>query len=402
MMARITFWALLASAGVLLQAVEPRVALAQDLPQNLAENPTAPVGEIERQARFLGPAASYGAQRHVIVLIPRAAPGEARATGEALAARYDAALEASWPIVSLGETCFVLRVGEGVDPAVLSEQIEAEELVLLAYPIQRFSAQQTSFTDPMLPVQDALSAMRVDVAQALVTGRGVRLALVDTGVALDHPDISPLDLSWFDFIDGDTERLTPERHGTALASLIAAPGDGIGMVGVAPDVSLLALRACFEDASGEGSCNTFSLALALDHAIQAEADIVNLSIGGPSDKLLAALVGKAQEAGALVVAADSETKFPSGLPGVVAASDDPAAGVLTAPGLEVVGAAPGGAYDVYSGSSVAAAHISGIAALAWSSRPQAPASAVRAALGRDTADACRALAALDPNTACVD
>lgn len=365
-------------------------------------------------SKFLGPAETYADRRHVIVLIRQAPPEAVRRIGEALAARHGATLMAAQPIDALDETCFVLRVAEGDDAQAVSEAVEAEETVLLAYPIQRFATKQIGVaraaidplsTDPLVPVQAALRVMRVDVAHGVVTGRGVRVALVDTGVALDHPDLRDQRVDWRDFVEDGAERLAPERHGTALATLIAADGrNGRGMVGVAPDASLLALRACWE-AEGGGECNTFSLALALDHAIGAGVNIVNLSLGGPPDPLLAALVAKAQEAGAVVVAARGETGFPSGLPSVVAVSDGTGGAAvpgaaLRAPGVEVVSAEPRGGYDVFSGSSVAAAHASGVAALAWSAEPSATAEAIRAALAGERLDACVTLGAISGSSLC--
>lgn len=389
------------------------------------EAPVAPsLDPAEVVDRFLGPVESYGGPGHVIVLTPRVAPGTATATGEALAGRHDAELAAAWPIVALDETCFVLRLDEDVDAEATSERLEAEDGVLLAYPIQRFeiappqSALDPGPTDrdapldapfadePLMPAQDALRAMRVDAAHARVTGRGVRVALIDTGVALDHPDLADQPIEWRDYVRSDAEVPVPERHGTALAALIAADArNGVGMVGVAPDASLLALRGCWEDPEGRGRCNTFSLALALDYAVTDGAPVVNLSLEGPADPLLAALVEQLQEGGALVLASEGEAEFPSGLPGVVAVAADgatDAAAAIRAPGFEVLGAEPTGGYDFFTGASVATAHASGVAALLWSGAPDSPAEAIRTALveGGPTVDACRALDALPLGPAC--
>ena len=370
----------------------PAMATAQAL------RPPEPAEVAER---FLGPAANYGAPGHVIVLVPRTAPGAATDLGEAIADRHEAVLEASWPLPSLEETCFVLRLPPDVDPAEAAADVMAEEGVLLAYPIQTFEVRQAVSTDataedagvdPLVVAQNALRTMRIADAQSIVTGRGVSIALIDSGVAMQHPDLVGRAVEAYDFVgDGQGE---VERHGTALATLIAAdPSNGVGMAGIAPDATLLALRACREDGvAGVGQCNTFSLALALDHAIVTEVDIINLSIGGPPDRLLAALVGRAQEGGAVVVAADGDTEFPSRLPGVVAVGrSDAASGAIQAPGFEVLAAEPSGGYDFFTGSSVSAAHAAGVAALLWSGTREADATQVREALGSGHLDACKAL-----------
>jgi len=382
------------------------LALVCTMPTPSVAQELTPPQPAEIAERFLGPAREYGAPGHIIVLTPRAALGTATELGEAIAGRHDAALAASWPLPTLEETCFVLRIPEGADPDAAAEAVMAEAGVLLAYPIQTFATRQSTAAsarsedgaDPLVVAQDALRTMRVDAAQEVVTGVGMRVALIDSGVAVDHPDLAGQDVHLRDFV-GDGE--TAERHGTALATLIAADAtNGIGMAGVAPDVELMALRACHEE-DGAGRCNTFSLALALDHAVVGGADVVNLSIGGPPDRLLAALVARAQERGALVVAADGEAGFPVGLPDVVAVGPIETGGEsLLAPGLEVLSAEPSGGWDFFTGPSVASAHAAGVAALLWSGRPGATAGDIRAALGRGTLDACAGLDALGAGAGC--
>ena len=107
----------------------------------------------------------------------------------------------------------------------------------------------------------------------------------------------------------------PNRHGTQVAGLIAAAANnGIGIVGVAPDVKLLAYKACWQtSATSAGRCNSFTLAQALADAMAARAQIINLSLVGPSDPLLAALIEKATESGLIVVgavSADPRFSFP--------------------------------------------------------------------------------------------
>jgi subtilisin family serine protease len=148
-------------------------------------------------------------------------------------------------------------------------------------------------------------------------------------------------------------------------------GDHRGIVSVAPGARLLAFQACAQrKADGRGTCTSFSLARALDHAIAAGSDVLNLSLAGPRDPLLERLVDKAIERNIVVVAARgderSKAQFPASLQGVIAVGSPgpPAeAGQLTAPGLEVLTLVPPDGYDFLSGSSIAAAHVSGIVAL---------------------------------------
>jgi subtilisin family serine protease len=129
------------------------------------------------------------------------------------------------------------------------------------------------------------------------------------------------------------------------------------------------------------------LAQALGAAIADGADVINLSLGGPSDPLLTRLVTYAQSRGAVVVAAAPPQRlgggFPSDVPGtlVVASAEDPSPDVpLAAPGRSVLTTIPGGEYDMESGSSLACAQVSGVVALLRSVMPGVDADRLRRAL----------------------
>ena len=127
---------------------------------------------------------------------------------------------------------------------------------------------------------------------------------------------------------------------------------------------------------------------------------MNLSLGGPADPLLTQLVEHALARGVVVVAAvppDGRLDgFPVGVAGVIAVDVAGAAGragtVLRAPGREVITLAPGGRYDFVSGSSIAAAHVTGAAALLLANRPDLSAREIGALLLRPGADGAAAAA----------
>src|SRR5262249_18640360 len=145
--------------------------------------------------------------------------------------------------------------------------------------------------------------------------------------------------------------------------------------GLAPSADLFALKACWQTSPNEiaAQCNTFTLAKALTFAIEQRADVINLSLGGPHDPLLGLLVGVALSRGAVVVAAQSETdRFPGDIPGViavrVATNDAPMPRdadehVIEVNAQQLLSTSPGGRYDYFSGSSMAAARVSGLSAL---------------------------------------
>ncbi|HEY6451442.1 MAG TPA: S8 family serine peptidase [Steroidobacteraceae bacterium] len=242
-------------------------------------------------------------------------------------------------------------------------------------PLQNFetATAPASYNDPYASLQRNVQQMAIDEAHALTRGAGVRVAVIDTGVDLDHPDLPPHAVTG-NFVDQDRRAFDEDAHGTAVAGIIAAvPNNGIGIVGVAPDVQLLLYKACWHAAESgiQAVCNTFTLAQALAAAIDARADIINLSLAGPSDPLLTRLVRRAVQSGTIVVGAvppdGLRNDFPANIPAVIAVdsieNDNTDASILRAPGRDVISLAPEGHYDFYSGSSLATAEVSGLVAL---------------------------------------
>src|SRR5258705_9176099 len=141
--------------------------------------------------------------------------------------------------------------------------------------------------------------------QQRATGRGIRVAVIDTGGDRSHPDLRGRIDTARNFVSDDA-RFDSDIHGTAVAGIIAANADnGIGIVGLAPDAGLLVLKACWQHAIDDvrAQCNTFTLAKALTFAIDQRADIINMSLGGPNDPLLGLLIEIALTRGIIIVAA---------------------------------------------------------------------------------------------------
>jgi subtilisin family serine protease len=242
-------------------------------------------------------------------------------------------------------------------------------------------------------------------------GEGATVAVIDTGVDASHPDLAGRVRQTRNFVDHDQDRFEQDRHGTEVAGVIAAVGNnGQGIVGVAPRVQLLALKACWQSAPGSSAavCNSFTLAEALGSAIDAHVDVINLSLVGPADPLLAALTRKAVEQGTIVVGAvpanGGMNGFPAGVPGVIAVDmaeqAAPAKGALRAPGRDVLTLAPEGHYDFATGSSLATANVSGIVALMRARQPQMTAASARALLARSMQDIAGQAPAVETINAC--
>ena len=227
--------------------------------------------------------------------------------------------------------------------------------------------------DPYFDLQVRTRPGGVSTLATRGSGRNVRIVVIDTGIDSAHPDLLGQVVEARNFVGSDSHVIPAEFHGTAVTGLIAAhAGNGVGIHGLASKASVYVLRACWEPSYGDGVCSSYTLAQALDYAIEIRARIINLSLAGPDDPLLARLVERAAELGAIVFGAIGEEPgqtFPTSIPGVIAVEQARQGGVevpgerLTVPGLQLLTTVPGGRYDFVSGPSFATAHASGVAAI---------------------------------------
>jgi hypothetical protein len=315
--------------------------------------------------------------------------------------RYALREIAGWPIVPLGVYCAVLRPAPGVDRDVLLEALSRDERLRIAEPLHEYdlyarpSAAAVRYNDPYVGLQHGLADIDAASAQRTSRGKGVDVALVDTGVDLAHPDLKGRIRGTYNLVDGDAAAFNADRHGTEIAGVIAAVGDNHeGIVGVAPEATLSVYKACWHSAApAYARCNTFTLAKALAAIVDAGPRIVNLSLGGPPDPLLEQLLEALLRQDRIVVAAMPPSGrvegFPAATSGVIvvrsAQAEAAPAGVVDAPGTDILTTQPNGRYDFASGSSLAAAHVSGIAALLLALSPELDADGVRRILRRSAA-----------------
>jgi hypothetical protein len=349
----------------------------------------------------------------------RAGRDARRRVADALAHDYDLALVIDWPMPALGVDCFVMRARDAAAVDALLARLATDPRVESAQRMNTFSV--LAHDDPLYPLQPAAARWRLAELHGVSTGRGVRIAEIDTGVEADHPDLAGAIETVRNFVDARKD--VAETHGTAVAGIMVARADNaLGIAGVAPDARLVALRACWERTPGDAGavCSSFTLAKALQAALDARANVINLSVGGPRDALLARLIDVAGARGIAVVAAvdpaDASGGFPASHRGVLAiASDDahdPSANFLRAPGRDIPTTAVGRKWAFASGSSFAAAHVSGLVALLLQTAPDAQPAQVREYLRAPhavgtatgstaaTVDACAALARASGRCAC--
>ena len=298
----------------------------------------------------------------------------ARTAMRELAREYGLTQVAAWPIEVLKMHCAVLRIPADSSREAVLQKLAQDRRVRLAQPMNGFVPRAQGYNDPYLAVQRGFQSIDAAGAQQFSRGEKIRVAVIDTGLDSQHPDFGGRVVVQRNFVDRDAARFGLDRHGTAVAGVISASANNrLGIVGIAPGVEIIALKACWQlDAASDAArCNSLTLAQALAAAIAERAQIVNLSLTGPHDPLLNALVAAGSERGVLYVgAAPSDApagSFPGDAPGMIpvdmAESAGIRAGVLRAPGRDVVTLMPGGRYDFVSGPSLATAHVSGAVAL---------------------------------------
>ncbi len=299
-------------------------------------------------------------------------------TAQRLAENYRLQFVAQWPVSELGVSCVVYLVPDNVPLDDTLAALKRDKDVASVQPMQRFdvlaapAVDKTSYSDPYLPLQKSFNAWNISEWHKKSTGQGVRIALIDSGVDVDHPDLQGQIEYSENTAPEPADHNLADKHGTAVAGVLSArPNNGIGIAGIAPDAEVLAFRACWPDQPNTlaAHCNSFTLALALNNAIRMNSRIINLSLSGPEDPLLRMLIEKALSKGIVVVAAlpgkNQPGGFPANLPGVLAVSqtEDSAGAAIVAPGLDILTTVPNQAYDFMTGSSFATPHVAGLVAL---------------------------------------
>jgi hypothetical protein len=402
-----------------------------------AQSPGVQPDQLDPQQRGQDPRQA-GERPRVMVTLRPAPPTIWLQLTQELERTYRLRTVYAWTLSSLGERCIVFEPLRPRSTAELLQRLAADPRIEVVQLVQRFTTMSGAYREPDARLQHSALALHLEQAHRWATGRGVRVAVVDTGVDLDHPDLRGRIAKTGNFVDHGESTFTSDIHGTAVTGVIAAGGNGeIGIVGVAPQARIFALKACWQQTPGarQAVCDSYTLAKAIDFAIAEGAQVLNFSLAGPPDPLLAKLIANALKRGIVVVAAegpDPARSFPSTLPGVldVAASDDLQGGlrspapprgrrprsILAAPGVDILTTVPHGHYDFFSGSSLAAAQVSGVAALLLEREPKISptqlaalfhktAKPILAAAGDptpsiDQVDACAALASALGGGAC--
>lgn len=258
--------------------------------------------------------------------------------------------------------------------------------------------------DSVAPKRELLPQYIVDKlhlgeVHKLARGKEIRVAVIDSGADPGHPELQGVIVGNFDALEGAA---APHAHGTAMAAAIMAQAQ---LQGIAPGSRLLAARAFAGGAApASASGTTFHILAALDWAAGEGARVVNLSFAGPQDRLLSRSLAGAKAKGMIAVAAagnggaGAAPLYPGADPNVIAvtatdADDKVFTGAnrggyiaVAAPGVDVLAAEPQGRYAFSSGTSIAAAHVSGLVALILEKRPDLDLEGVRKLLVESAVD----------------
>jgi hypothetical protein len=243
------------------------------------------------------------------------------------------------------------------------------------------------------PPQYVVSKLHLLEAHQVTNGDDVLVAVLDSQVDMNHPDLAGVFAGSYDALGGQA---TPHMHGTAIAGAIAAHQK---LVGVAPKVRLLAVRA-FAGGGESAQGTTYSILKGLDWAAGQNARVINMSFAGPADAMMRDMLEKAYARGIVLIAAvgnagpNSPPLYPAAYSDVIGVTATDASDKLlavanrgpqvavAAPGVDIIAPAPDGNYQVTSGTSIATAHASGIAALLLARDPKLTPAALRRALIR--------------------
>jgi hypothetical protein len=329
----------------------------------------------------------------VVFDIPTTVPTQ---TLDDIAARHAMTQQQMTTIRLTGRTLHVWRIDNGASVDDVIRDVctnPADRQVAGAQPNYLYELAQPTVSgqapqEPVNAAQYAPDKLKLVDAHRLASGNKVLVAIIDSEVDRTHPDLAGAITASFNAASA-TE--PAHSHGTGMAGAIAAHRT---MLGTAPRVGLLTVRA-FSATASSAEGTTFNILKGLDWAADQGARVVNMSFAGPPDPRLRDALQKANNRGMVLIAAagnagpTSPPLYPAADPGVIAVTatdsrDAVFSGAnrgnyiaVAAPGVDVFAPAPNGAYQLSTGTSIAAAEVSGVVALMIERNPSLTPAAVR-------------------------
>jgi hypothetical protein len=311
---------------------------------------------------------------------------------QAAVAQLGLTLLASQNLAITGSTAVQFRITDGRTPADIIRALAAIQLVAVAQPNYVYSLEQVAPAD-QAPASRGNTGQQGDAAQyileklkildvhRMVRGANITIAVIDSEIDVTHPDLVGVVAQRFSAV-GAPEK--PHPHGTGMAGAMAAHQ---AVLGTAPAARILAVHA-FSSNAAKAESTTFNILKGIDWAVGQGARVINMSFAGPKDPSLQRALKLAYDKGIVLVAAagnagaNSPPLFPGADPFVIAVTatdvnDKLFTGAnrgkyisVAAPGVDILVPAPENAYQLTTGTSVAAAEVSGIVALLLERNPK--------------------------------
>jgi subtilisin family serine protease len=283
----------------------------------------------------------------------------------------------------LGARAQVYRISDQRPVQAVIAALSTDPRVLLVQRNLVYQRQATAGSEAIRAAQYGLDKIGAPRAHQLATGRGVKIAVIDTGIDADHPDLKGAIVETFDAIGSRDPR--PDMHGTAIAGIMRARGM---LLGVAPDATLLAARA-FETAPrrGQPESTSFVLLRALDWSVRNGANVVNMSFSGDRDPAMERIISEAVRRNVILVAAagnggpKAAPAYPAAYPLVIAVTAHDSTDHLyvhanhgayiavAAPGVDILVPILKQGHMFMSGTSMSSAYVAGIIALLLEKSP---------------------------------
>ncbi|MGH6839451.1 MAG: S8 family peptidase, partial [Methylocella sp.] len=316
-------------------------------------------------------------------------PQTADAVADGIAQRERLQRLASQSLELIGTTLYRYKIKDKRSVPAVIASLERYPQVAAVQPNYVYTLQQAGQNGHFDEEQYAVPKMHLSEAHMISNGEKTLVAVIDSGIDWTHPEISGAVTRGFNAIGGDWEKA---QHGTEIAGIIASHAD---LTGVAPQARLLAVRAFKAGGNVAVVGETFDILAGIEWAVKNKAQVVNMSFAGPPDPDLSREVAAGSRRRVIFIAAvgnegkAAKPSYPAAYENVipVTATDRAdaifkdasrcATTCIAAPGVDIFAAVPAGAYKHDSGTSMAAAEVSGVVALLLDAKPGLDPKAVR-------------------------
>lgn len=367
-----------------------------------AGTPPAPIGLVAGDLR----------DREILVTLADATSDSAVT---ALGRAYSLSRQSNFQSPTLGVRLVRFRILDRRGLNEVMSQLALDVRVLAVQPVYVYLFSQGAAASAVPAPQYAADKVRLAEAHRISRGRNVPIVIIDTGVDATHPELKGAAIQAFDAVGSG--KTTVEPHGTAIAGIVGAREQ---LTGMAPDARIVAVRAFAQSASGRFEGTTETLIKGIDIGLKNGGRLFNLSFTGPRDPGVEQIIRIAESKGAVFIAAAGNggpaapAAFPAAYETVVAVTAVDSADKLyeranrgsyiavAAPGVDILAPAPKRGYELSSGTSLAAAHVSGIVALLMERKPGLRSADIRRLLAGSARRAEQTWAAQDFGAGVVD